>query len=157
MTSVTGLGNGPDQRRKPRDPAIDAEAGPANESGIRTALVADDDPDVRELVAFKLEHAGYAVVQVGDGVRALEAIARELPTVVLLDVMMPGLSGIDVVRELRRQERTRTLPVILLTAKAQEHDIEAGFATGADDYIVKPFSPRELLSRVTALVSRAQA
>jgi DNA-binding response OmpR family regulator len=123
----------------------------------RLALVADDDPDVRELVTFKLEQAGFRVLAVNDGVHALEAIAAEPPAVALIDVMMPGLSGIDVVRELRRDPATRSLPVILLTAKAQEHDIEAGFATGADDYIAKPFSPRELLSRVTALMARAGA
>jgi DNA-binding response OmpR family regulator len=149
MRSATGLGTGADTRS-------DATSDTMPQTP-RTALVADDDADVRDLVAFKLEHAGYTVTQVGDGVQALEAIARELPSVALIDVMMPGLSGIDVVRELRRQERTRSLPVILLTAKAQEHDIEAGFATGADDYIVKPFSPRELLSRVTALVARTGA
>ena len=129
--------------------------GPDRRQG--SALVADDDPDVRELVGFKLEQAGFRVVAVADGVHALESIAADLPSIALIDVMMPGLSGIDVVRELRRDPRTRSLPVILLTAKAQEHDIEAGFATGADDYVAKPFSPRELLSRVTALMARAGA
>jgi DNA-binding response OmpR family regulator len=129
---------------------------PAGEP-VRTALVADDDPDVRELVTFKLEQAGFHVTAVADGVHALEAIAESLPSIALIDVMMPGLSGIDVVRELRRDPVTRSLPIVLLTAKAQEHDIEAGFATGADDYVAKPFSPRELLSRVTALMARAGA
>ena len=124
---------------------------------LRSALVADDDPDVRELVTFKLEQAGFQVRAVADGVHALEAIADERPSIALIDVMMPGLSGIDVVRELRRDPATRSLPIVLLTAKAQEHDVEAGFATGADDYVAKPFSPRELLSRVTALMARAGA
>jgi DNA-binding response OmpR family regulator len=123
----------------------------------RTALVADDDADVRDLVSFKLEQAGFEVTTVADGVLALEAIAARIPSIALIDVMMPGMSGIDVVRELRRDPATRSLPIVLLTAKAQEHDVEAGFAIGADDYVAKPFSPRELLSRVTALMARAGA
>jgi DNA-binding response OmpR family regulator len=143
--------------RSPAGEDIRADGPRPQAPAPRLALVADDDPDVRELVTFKLEQAGFRVVAVADGVHALEAIDNELPSIALIDVMMPGLSGIDVVRELRRDPATRGLPVILLTAKAQEHDIEAGFATGADDYVAKPFSPRELLSRVTALMARSGA
>ena len=117
-------------------------------------LVADDDRDIRDLVAFKLEQAGYAVEAVDDGVAALEAALASTPALVVLDVMMPGLSGVDVTRELRADPRTAHVPIILLTARAQEADVENGFATGADDYVVKPFSPRELVSRVQAVLAR---
>jgi len=117
-------------------------------------LVADDDMDVRDLVAFKLEQAGYDVVAVDNGLAALAAATRNPPDLVVLDVMMPGMSGIDVCRQLRLDQGTRSLPIILLTARAQEGDVEVGFGAGADDYIVKPFSPRELVSRVEAVLAR---
>lgn len=117
-------------------------------------LVADDDRDIRDLVAFKLGQAGYEVQAVEDGVAALDAARADLPALVVLDVMMPGLSGVDVTRELRSDPRTASVPIILLTARAQEADVENGFATGADDYVVKPFSPRELVSRVQAVLAR---
>lgn len=122
-------------------------------SGVRL-LVADDDRDIRDLVAFKLEQAGYQVEAVDDGLRALEAALASPPALVVLDVMMPGLSGVDVTRELRRDPRTADVPIILLTARAQESDVENGFSIGADDYVVKPFSPRELVSRVQAVLAR---
>ena len=123
---------------------------------MTTVLVADDDADIRELVAFKLTQAGYEVVTAPDGVSALET-ARTTPLdLAVLDLMMPGLSGLDVCAQLRREEATATLPVIMLTAKAQEQDVATGFAAGADDYVVKPFSPRELVSRVQAVLARAR-
>jgi DNA-binding response OmpR family regulator len=120
-------------------------------------LVADDDEDIRELVLFKLEAAGFDVTAVDNGVSALEAARERPPDLALLDVMMPGLSGIDVCRALRAEEATAQLPVILLTARAQEGDVQIGFGAGADDYVVKPFSPRELVSRVEAVLARAKA
>jgi DNA-binding response OmpR family regulator len=119
-----------------------------------TVLVADDDPDIRELVVFKLEQAGYTVHAVGDGEAALAAIMALTPDLILLDVMMPGLNGFEVCRRLRANQNTATTPVIMLTARAQEADVESGFAVGADDYIVKPFSPRELLTRVNNVLAR---
>jgi DNA-binding response OmpR family regulator len=125
---------------------------------VTTVLVADDDPDIRELVELKLSSAGYDVLTVGDGRAALDALLTRPLDLAVLDVMMPMLSGTDVLRALR--ERSSDAPVvwptkvILLTAKAQEADVEAGFALGADDYVVKPFSPRELLSRVQAVLGR---
>lgn len=119
-------------------------------------LVVDDDRDIRDLVTFKLEQAGYEVRQAEDGLQALDAVREWGPDLVVLDVMMPGLSGIDVTRELRADPATAETPVILLTAKAQEADVETGFVTGADDYVVKPFSPRELVSRVQAVLARAR-
>jgi DNA-binding response OmpR family regulator len=119
-------------------------------------LVADDDRDIRELVTFKLGHAGFTVEAVEDGVSALDRARDTRPDLVLLDVMIPGLSGLDVARQLRADSETARLPVILLTARTQESDVESGFAVGADDYVVKPFSPRELVSRVQAVLSRSQ-
>ncbi len=119
-------------------------------------LVADDDRDIRDLVVFKLSNAGHEVLAVDDGPSALAAVTERLPEVAILDVSMPGMSGFDVCASLRSEERTAGIPVLLLTAKAQEADVQTGFAAGADDYIVKPFSPRELLSRVEAVLSRAR-
>jgi two-component system, OmpR family, response regulator len=118
-------------------------------------LVADDDGDIRDLVVFKLTQAGYDVEAVQDGAAALQSIEASPPRLAILDVMMPGLSGIDVLRKVRADERLKDLEVILLTAKSRDIDVDAGFATGASDYVIKPFSPRELLHRVNALVARA--
>ena len=119
-------------------------------------LVADDDSDIRDLVAFKLTQSGHEVMAVEDGMAALKA-AREQPVdLALLDIRMPGMSGLDVCRELRAMPETATIPVIMITARSQEGDVEVGFAAGADDYIIKPFSPRELSSRVTAVLNRVE-
>ena len=119
-------------------------------------LVADDDRDIRDLVTFKLSQAGYDAQAVDDGVAALAAIEANPPRLAILDVMMPGLSGIDVLRKLRAEESTKDLDVILLTARSRDSDVDTGFATGASDYIIKPFSPRELLHRVNVLLARAK-
>jgi DNA-binding response OmpR family regulator len=124
---------------------------------VTAILVADDDVDIRDLVAFKLEQAGFDVTAVDNGLAALTAARIEPPDLVVLDVMMPGMSGIDVCRELRNDRTTSGLPIILLTARAQEGDVEVGFGAGADDYIVKPFSPRELVTRVEAVLARQRA
>jgi DNA-binding response OmpR family regulator len=120
-------------------------------------LIADDDEDIRELVAFKLETAGFAVTTVDNGVSALSAAVENPPDLVVLDVMMPGLSGIEVCRALRADRTTAHLPIILLTARAQEDDVQVGLGAGADDYVVKPFSPRDLVSRVEAVLARPKA
>jgi DNA-binding response OmpR family regulator len=117
-------------------------------------IVADDDKDILDLVVFKLTQAGFDTVAVSDGVAALAAIEADPPRLAILDVMMPGLSGIDVLRKIRANELTRDLDVILLTARARDADVDAGFATGASDYVIKPFSPRELLHRVNAVLAR---
>lgn len=117
-------------------------------------VVADDDVDIRELVEFKLTAMGHEVVAVGDGAAALEACLDRRPDLAVLDVMMPGMSGLEAVRLIRAEESLSGLPVILLTARAQESDVETGFDSGADDYITKPFSPRELAQRVDSLLAR---
>ena len=119
-----------------------------------TVLVADDDQDILQLVAFRLERAGYEVITVSDGRQALAAAHEQLPDLAVLDVMMPGLNGYEVTRQLRESEATRAIPVILLTARVQEADVSRGFEAGADDYLRKPFSPQELRSRVQAILAR---
>ncbi len=120
------------------------------------ALIAEDDHDIRELVATKLASAGYQVIAVGDGTAALIELRDRLPDIALLDVTMPGISGLEIISELRDDPLTAAIPIILLSAKSQEFDVENGIAIGAVDYVIKPFSPRELLSRVEAALSRAR-
>jgi DNA-binding response OmpR family regulator len=118
-------------------------------------LVADDDADILALVTFRLERSGCRVLRAADGTQALD-LARQLkPDLAVLDVMMPGLSGLEVARALREDERTRELPVILLTARVRDSDVEAGLEAGATSYVRKPFSPRELWSHVEALLPGA--
>ena len=117
-------------------------------------LVADDDDDIRDLVAFRLDRAGYEVLRAGDGQQALDLAKEHLPDLAVLDVMMPKLTGYDVTRELRADATTSRIPVILLTARVQEADVARGFEAGADDYVKKPFSPQELKARVQAVLGR---
>ena len=118
-------------------------------------LVADDDIDIRELVEFKLSTLGHDVVAVADGASALEEVRRQRPDLAVLDVMMPGMSGLEVVKVIRGDPQLADLPVVILTARAQDSDVESGFDSGADDYITKPFSPRELAARVQTLLTRS--
>jgi DNA-binding response OmpR family regulator len=119
----------------------------------KRVLVVEDDVDICALVAIKLESEGFAVVQAFDGTTGLMHAKNGGFDVIILDIMMPGMSGLDVLTSLRAAGNTT--PVLILTAKVQEHDIEAGFAAGADDYVTKPFSPRELLARVHSVLARA--
>jgi DNA-binding response OmpR family regulator len=124
---------------------------------MTSVLVVDDDPDVCDLVTYKLEQSGFEVRRASDGDAALREVAKRIPDLVLLDIMMPGISGLEVLERLRSDQATAVIPVVMLTAKAQENDVERGFQLGADDYVVKPFSPRELVRRVTAVLSRRQS
>jgi len=123
-------------------------------AAIPTVLVADDDTDVRGLVAYRLRRSGYQVVEARDGEEALRLALEHVPDLVVIDVMMPKLDGYEVTRRLRSEEATRRVPVILLTSRSQEADITSGFASGADDYLTKPFSPDELVARVRAVLGR---
>jgi DNA-binding response OmpR family regulator len=120
-------------------------------------LVADDDRDILSLVTFRLERSGYRVLQASDGAEALELAREQAPDLAVLDLMMPRLTGLEVTRALRGDERTRDLPVILLTARVQEDDVRAGLDAGATAYVAKPFSPQELRDRVDALLERERA
>jgi len=122
--------------------------------GPGTILVIDDEKDLVELVRYNLEQAGYDVIAATDGKSGLEVARKHRPDAVVLDWMMPGLDGLEVCRQLRADARTARLPLIMLTAKASEPDRVVGLEMGADDYLVKPFSPRELVARVKALLRR---
>ena len=124
---------------------------------MTAVLVADDDADIRDLVAFKLEQAGFDVITAEDGPGALSAAQQQVPDIAVLDISMPGMSGLDVCRMLRADPATADMMIIMLTARAQENDVEGGFSAGADDYLIKPFSPRELTTRVQALLGRARS
>ena len=117
-------------------------------------LVVEDEAAIAELVAINLRHAGYEVTVVGDADRARESVDRALPDLVLLDWMLPGQSGLALARAWRGQVRTKPLPIIMLTARAEEADKLAGLDGGADDYLTKPFSPKELLARIRAVLRR---
>ncbi|MBK6422188.1 MAG: response regulator [Gemmatimonadetes bacterium] len=120
-------------------------------------LVVDDEPDITALVAYHLAKAGYRVSTAANGPDALKSAREERPDIVILDVMLPGASGYDVLAELRRREETRDVGVILLTARREEPDRIRGLSLGADDYLTKPFSPAELALRVSALLRRLAA
>jgi phosphate regulon transcriptional regulator PhoB len=122
--------------------------------GTATVLVIDDEKDLVELVRYNLEQAGYDVIAAADGKAGLEVARKHLPDLVVLDWMMPGMDGLEVCRQLRADARTARLPLIMLTAKASEADRVVGLELGADDYLVKPFSPRELVARVKAHLRR---
>jgi DNA-binding response OmpR family regulator len=118
-------------------------------------LVADDEEDIRALVAFRLKRAGYEVITAADGEEALLLATTRLPDLVVLDMMMPKATGLEVTRSMREHDATKDIPVILLTARAQEGDVVRGFGAGADDYVKKPFSPQDLQARVQALLERS--
>src|SRR4051812_41608772 len=114
---------------------------------MSTILLVEDDPDIRHLVSYKLVRGGFTVNEAEDGFSALREALRDPPDLVILDVRMPRMSGLEVCRELRAGPRTARVPIIMLTARARSQDLEQAYAAGASDYIVKPFSPRELLER----------
>jgi len=121
---------------------------------MTTILVVEDDPDIRHLVSYKLTKGGFDVVEAPDGAAALRAARESPPDLVLLDVRMPRMSGIEVCRELRAGALDPRVPIIMLTARARPQDLEQGYAAGATEYIVKPFSPRDLQDRVEAALAR---
>jgi two-component system phosphate regulon response regulator PhoB len=120
-------------------------------------LVVDDEPDIAALVAYHLAKAGYRVATASNGTEAIRAAADQRPDVIVLDLMLPGISGLDVLQTLRKQPETRDVGVILLTARREEADRIRGLSLGADDYLTKPFSPHELTLRVAAILRRLSA
>ncbi|MGZ8435176.1 MAG: response regulator [Candidatus Binatia bacterium] len=124
-------------------------------NGAYKILVVEDEPDIRKLVHYNLVQDHYKVIEAESGDQALKLIQRDKPSLVILDLMMPGMSGLEVCRVLRGQDETAKLPILMLTAKAGEADRVLGLELGADDYLAKPFSPRELVARVRAILRRA--
>ena len=119
-----------------------------------TILVVEDEPAIQELISYSLRQAGYVVFCAEDAEQAMSVVNDALPDLVLLDWMLPGMSGVELARVLRHATRTKTIPIIMLTARADESDKIAGLEIGADDYITKPFSPRELIARIKAVLRR---
>ncbi len=119
-------------------------------------LVVEDESDLAELVAFNLQQEGYSVVVASDGASALAEVKRQKPDLVVLDLMLPDIPGTEVCRRLRRDPATERMPVVILTARGEEVDRIVGFEVGADDYVVKPFSPRELVLRLASVLRRSQ-
>ncbi len=119
-------------------------------------LIVEDEPAIRDMVAFALRKAGMEPAHAADARAAQSAIAERVPDLILLDWMLPGMSGLDLARRLRREELTRDVPIIMLTARGEETDRVGGLEAGVDDYVVKPFSPRELIARINAVIRRTQ-
>lgn len=120
-------------------------------------LLIEDDPDIVELLQYNLEREGYRVVACKDGEEGLQAARKRVPDLILLDLMLPGMGGLEVCRELKTDRATNRIPVIMVTARGEESDVVVGLELGADDYVCKPFSPRELLARVRAVLRRGDA
>jgi two-component system, OmpR family, alkaline phosphatase synthesis response regulator PhoP len=124
--------------------------------GLRyRVLIVEDDADIRELIRYNLSQEGFVVEEAADGTQALEKVKRRVPDLLLLDLMLPGMPGLQVCRQMRAERETAHLPILIVTAKGTEVDKVLGLEMGADDYVVKPFSPRELVARVKALLRRA--
>jgi two-component system, OmpR family, response regulator MtrA len=121
-------------------------------TALPLVLIADDDADILSLVRAVLERAGNEVISVGDGAQALASVIERKPDLAVLDISMPEIDGLEVLRRLRADSATRELPVVLLSARAQEADVKLGFDLGASAYVKKPFSPRELADRVAELL-----
>ncbi len=122
-----------------------------------TILIVDDEPDIRELMRFSLEEAGFDTLEAGHAEEARQHLAAKLPELMLLDWMLPGRSGLELARQLKQSSKTRVLPIIMVSARGEEEDRVRGLDTGADDYIAKPFSPREMIARVNAVLRRTRS
>ena len=117
-------------------------------------LLVEDEPAIQELLAFNVTQCGYRAIQASDADSAMALINRAMPDLILLDWMLPGISGVELARRLRADQRTQGIPIIMLTARTDERDKVLGLESGADDYITKPFSPRELMARIRAVLRR---
>lgn len=124
---------------------------------MQRVLIVEDEVDIADLIMFNLQRAGYEVLKAHDGITGTETAIRERPDLIVLDLMLPGRDGYSVFREIRRDARTSRIPVIMLTARAQTEDRIQGLEAGADDYLTKPFSPKELVLRVNAILKRTDA
>lgn len=120
-------------------------------------LIVEDEKDIIELVQYNLEREGYAVAAVGEGEEALNLVKRNVPDLIVLDLMLPGIDGLEICRVLKHDPKTMGIPIIMLTAKSEEADVVVGLQMGADDYVTKPFSPKVLLARIKAILRRRSA
>jgi len=121
----------------------------------QTVLIIEDEPDLQEILTYNLESIGYVVHVFDHGTRGLEAVQRLVPDIILLDVMLPGMDGLEICRHLRSNNSTKRIPIVMLTAKSEEVDQLVGFQMGADDYVTKPFKMRVLIERIKSLLRRA--
>ena len=128
----------------------------SGDSRVKMILVIEDEADIRSLLRVNLEGEGMTVIEADEGELGLSLAARERPSLVILDLMLPGLSGLEICRSLRQAPGTATLPILMLTARSSEADKVVGLEMGADDYVTKPFSPREVVARVNAILRRAR-
>lgn len=115
---------------------------------MKSVLIADDDPLLVQLLEYKLSNRGFRAISVGDGDAALAMARKEMPDLIVLDGMMPGLDGFEVLRRLKESPETEGIPVVMLTGRKQEKDVVNGLSLGAEDYLIKPFSPEELITRI---------
>jgi DNA-binding response OmpR family regulator len=123
---------------------------------MERVLIVDDDPDIQRLVSYNLSQAGFQVLSASTGRTALDSVQKQPPDLIILDIMMPDVDGMEVCRTLRQRENSRRIPIIMLTARGEEVDRVVGFELGADDYVSKPFSPRELVLRVKSIFRRVK-
>ena len=123
---------------------------------MATILVVDDEPDIREVIRFALENADFQVVEAGHADEARRLLGQESPDLILLDWMLPGRSGLELAQQIKQTPKTRNIPIIMVSARGEEEDRVKGLDTGADDYIAKPFSPREMVARVNAVLRRTR-
>lgn len=121
---------------------------------MQTILVVEDEEDITTLLTYNLERAGFRVLSAADGHKGLELAQSEIPDLVLLDLMIPGIDGLEVCRLLRQEAKTREIPIIMVTAKSEESDVVIGLGIGADDYVTKPFSPKEVIARIKSVMRR---
>ncbi|MEW6685142.1 MAG: response regulator [Candidatus Edwardsbacteria bacterium] len=123
---------------------------------VKKVLVVDDEPYIARVIRFKLEQEGFTVISAGNGLEGLQRMKEEKPDLVILDVMMPGMDGFEVYRQMKEEEELKKIPVIILTAKGQEVDRQKGLELGAADYITKPFSPTKLLQQIKTIVGESE-
>lgn len=147
----------PNPVESPR-PAPASPAAPAagRSKDRKLVLVVDDEKDLLELISYNLQRNGYDVLPAGNGTQALELAQKQMPDMILLDLMLPGMDGTEVARRLKADPRTAGIPIIMLTAKAEETDVVVGLTLGADDYVTKPFSPKVLLARMSTVLRRSE-
>jgi phosphate regulon transcriptional regulator PhoB len=143
-------------RNSPLYDTLSPSRGAAPSPSMKRILIIEDDRDIVELVRYNLANEGFQVTAASDGSAGLSALKKTPPDLLLLDLMLPKLSGLDICREVRRDESLNRLPILMLTARGDEADRVVGLEMGADDYVTKPFSPRELIARVKALLRRAE-